>query len=211
MELTKDTYSYLMQFADDRTILNFLSTKKKFQDSFFFENVVRRKYKGMVKFKKDETWKNFYLKIIKFLSTTYENDKIYIEEVNVEKNIIYVGIIIENNTDLLNEDNEPDFYMIDFSEDEKEAIEKLYLHYIYLIDRTFNEIYDSFSNPNDEDDQTRPEDVYKNDLALPNNWKDKNIFTEKLKNNNLELKFDMSYPNRQYQTYDFILIKYIPS
>lgn len=39
MELTKDTYLYLTNFADDRTILNILSVNKKFNDPIFFQQI----------------------------------------------------------------------------------------------------------------------------------------------------------------------------
>jgi hypothetical protein len=37
MNLTKDTYEYLVGFADDRDIINMLSVNKKFNDGEFFK------------------------------------------------------------------------------------------------------------------------------------------------------------------------------
>ena len=59
MELNKDTYLYLAQFADDRTILNMLSVNKKFNDPEFFRQVMTRKYTLLIKYKGDEDWKSY--------------------------------------------------------------------------------------------------------------------------------------------------------
>ena len=39
MNLTKDTYEYLLNFAEDRDIINMLSVNKKFRDEEFFERI----------------------------------------------------------------------------------------------------------------------------------------------------------------------------
>ena len=69
MNLTKDMYEYLTNFADDRDILNMLSVDKKFSNDEFFRKVLERKYPLLLKFKKEnETHKKFYLKLIFYMS-----------------------------------------------------------------------------------------------------------------------------------------------
>jgi hypothetical protein len=49
-----------MNFADDKTILNMLSVNKKFNDSIFFEKIMKKRYPLLIKYKKKkETWKFF--------------------------------------------------------------------------------------------------------------------------------------------------------
>ena len=65
MELTKDIYLYLTRFADDKTILNMLSVNKKYNNEKFFEQVMRRKYPLLLKFKKPEqSWKQFFVGMV---------------------------------------------------------------------------------------------------------------------------------------------------
>jgi hypothetical protein len=42
MQFNKDVYEYLLNFADDRTIINMLSVNKKFNDPIFFEKLLKR-------------------------------------------------------------------------------------------------------------------------------------------------------------------------
>ena len=49
--LDKDTYEYLTNFADDRTILNMLAVNRKFNDDDFFRRVLQRKYPTLLEFK----------------------------------------------------------------------------------------------------------------------------------------------------------------
>jgi len=71
--LPKDVYEYLANFADDKTIINMLSVNKKFNDPVFFERIFKRKYPLLIPFKTDyETWKEFYLKMIKYISLLEE-------------------------------------------------------------------------------------------------------------------------------------------
>ncbi len=73
MNLTKDTYEYLANFADDKDIVNMLSVNKKFNDPIFFERIFKRKYPLLVKFKNEnETWKHFYLNMIKHIAMLQE-------------------------------------------------------------------------------------------------------------------------------------------
>jgi len=74
MNLSKDAYEYLMNFADDRTILNMLMVNKKFFSEDFFERVMRRKYPLLVEFKKkDDAWKKHFVKMVYGISKLEEN------------------------------------------------------------------------------------------------------------------------------------------
>ena len=73
MNLTKDTYEYLTNFADDRDIVKMLSVNKQFADPIFFERIFKRKYPLLIKFKDENgTWKNFYLKMVKSIAKLQE-------------------------------------------------------------------------------------------------------------------------------------------
>lgn len=89
MEIGKDVYAYLANFADDQTILNMISVNKKFNDPKFFEKIMKRKYPLLIPFKdikdnkipdikssfeekKEETWKQFYLKMVYYISKLQE-------------------------------------------------------------------------------------------------------------------------------------------
>lgn len=73
MELTKDTYLYLTQFADDRTILNMLSVNKKYNNEQFFKQVMERKYPLLIEFKKPEqSWKQFFISMVYCISKIEE-------------------------------------------------------------------------------------------------------------------------------------------
>ena len=84
----KDVYEYLANFADDKTIVNMLSVNKKFNDPVFFERIFKRKYPLLIAFKKDdETWKQFYLKMVKAISLLKEKyDFPYIASPNFNPN-----------------------------------------------------------------------------------------------------------------------------
>lgn len=99
MELSKDTYLYLTQFADNRTILNMLSVNKKFNDDMFFEQVMKRKYPLLISQKQNyETWKHFFLKNIYYISKIEEQYGIpYIPTtLNIPKTMYKSGDIIYN-------------------------------------------------------------------------------------------------------------------
>ena len=106
MNLTKDTYEYILNFADDKEIINMLLVNKKFagklSDDGFFERIVERRYPLLVEFKeKDESWKHFYLRMIKYiylLKEKYGIPYLHIEKYNPEaffkKNDANGGILI---------------------------------------------------------------------------------------------------------------------
>jgi hypothetical protein len=73
MNLTKDTYEYLMNFADDRDIINMLSVNKKFSDEAFFKRVLLRKYPLLIAFRKEgESWKNLFVRMVYYISKLKE-------------------------------------------------------------------------------------------------------------------------------------------
>jgi Ankyrin repeats (3 copies) len=72
MNIPKDVYEYLTNFADDKTILNMLSTNKEFSDEIFFERVLRRKYPFLMAFKKDQTWKKLYIRMAYYIAKLEE-------------------------------------------------------------------------------------------------------------------------------------------
>ena len=73
MNLTKDSYEYLLNFADDKDILNMLSVNKKFRDEEFFEKILKRKYPDTLQYKGDyESYRSFFIKTIYYLSKLKE-------------------------------------------------------------------------------------------------------------------------------------------
>lgn len=73
MEISKDVYLEIAKVSDNRTILNMLSTNKKFNDPIFFQELVNRKYPSLLPFKKEgENWKHFYLRIVKYTAKLEE-------------------------------------------------------------------------------------------------------------------------------------------
>lgn len=77
MEVTKDVYEYMTNFADDKTILNMLSVNRKFNDPIFFERVMMRKYPLLIEFKKEnESWKEFFIRMVYAIAKLEEETKI---------------------------------------------------------------------------------------------------------------------------------------
>ena len=81
MYLTKDTYEYLLNFTDDRTIINMLSTNKKLSQKLnvddFFKQLLKKRYPFLLEFKKEnETFKQFYLREIYYIAKIEEKYKI---------------------------------------------------------------------------------------------------------------------------------------
>ena len=73
MNLTKDTYEYLLNFAEDRDIINMLSVNRKFNDEKLFEKIVKRKYADLLAYKeKDESWKRFFIRLVYYVSRLHD-------------------------------------------------------------------------------------------------------------------------------------------
>ena len=68
MSLPRDVYLYLMNFADDRTILNMLSVNKQFNDPKFFKRILENRYPVTLQFKGEhQSWKDYYLEVIAYI------------------------------------------------------------------------------------------------------------------------------------------------
>ena len=75
MNLDKDTYEYILNFLDDKDIVNMLSVNRKFNNEKLYERVLRKKYPLLVKFKKEnekETSRHLFLRMIKYISLIIE-------------------------------------------------------------------------------------------------------------------------------------------
>ena len=78
MNISKDVYEYLTQYADNRTILNMLSVNREFRDDSFFAKVIRRKYPELIIFKREhQTWKSFFLELVHDLESIKESGATY--------------------------------------------------------------------------------------------------------------------------------------
>ncbi len=87
MNLTKDTYEYILNFADDREILNMLSVNKKFRNEELFEKVLKRKYPELLQYKKDESFQDFFIKMIFYIS--YLKEKFDIPYFGMDPKYLY--------------------------------------------------------------------------------------------------------------------------
>lgn len=86
----KDVYLSIAKNADDRTILNMLCVNKKFSDPEFFKQVFQTKYPFLIKFKKEEeSWKEFYVKMIFYISKIEERGFPYIPSENYDPRVYY--------------------------------------------------------------------------------------------------------------------------
>ena len=74
MELPKDVYEYLTNFADDRDILNMLSVNRQFNfDDEIFRRVMQRKYPLLIRYRNEnETWKSLFIRMVYYLSELKE-------------------------------------------------------------------------------------------------------------------------------------------
>lgn len=77
MNIPKDVYEYLANFADDKTILNMLAVNKKFNDPIFFERIMKRKYPLLLKMKpRKMDFKHFFLTMIHYIAKLEEEYKL---------------------------------------------------------------------------------------------------------------------------------------
>ncbi len=73
----KDVYEYMMNFADDRTLLNMLSVNKQFRDENFFKKVMERRYPLLIEYRKEgETWRHLFIRMVVYLSELWEKYQI---------------------------------------------------------------------------------------------------------------------------------------
>ena len=88
----KDIYSYIVNLADDRDVINMLSVNRKFNDDMYFKAVLEKRYPLLIKHKeKDETYKYFYLKMVKYMAKLWEEYEIpYIPVKNFDPAYMYL-------------------------------------------------------------------------------------------------------------------------
>ena len=73
----KDIYEYIVNLADDRDVINMLSVNRKFNDDSYFKKILEKRYPLLLNFKTEsETYKQFYLKMVKYMALLWENYKI---------------------------------------------------------------------------------------------------------------------------------------
>lgn len=71
--LPKDVYLHLTEFADDRTVIQMLSTNKNYNDPKFFKRILERKYPTLLRYKKKkENWRQFYIRMVFYMSKLKE-------------------------------------------------------------------------------------------------------------------------------------------
>ena len=97
----KNIYENIINFADNRTILNMLSVNKKFNDPIFFEKVIDRKYHLLKQFKeKNESWRQFFVKMAYYIAKLEEEYDIpYIPSRNYNPEEFYEENNYEDNDD----------------------------------------------------------------------------------------------------------------
>ncbi len=101
----KDIYEYIVNLADDRDVINMLAVNRKFNDDSYFKKILEKRYPLLLRFKKDETYKQFYLKMVKYMALLWEkyqipyipgkdfNPKYFYEK--FDKNGIYTIVLLE--------------------------------------------------------------------------------------------------------------------
>ncbi len=73
----KDIYEYIVNLADDRDVINMLAVNRKFNDDSYFKKILEKRYPLLLRFKIDnETYKQFYLKMVKYMALLWEKYQI---------------------------------------------------------------------------------------------------------------------------------------
>ena len=87
----KDIYSYIMSLAEDRDVVNMLSVNRKFSDDLYFKKILEKRYPLIVRSKlKNESYKLFYLRTIKYLAKLWEEFAIpYIPVIEFNPSDVY--------------------------------------------------------------------------------------------------------------------------
>jgi hypothetical protein len=73
--MNKDVYEYLLNFADDKTVISMLSVNRQFRDDKLFERILKRKYPYLASifFKPDNmNWKEYYIRQVYYMSRLNE-------------------------------------------------------------------------------------------------------------------------------------------
>lgn len=92
--MNKDVYEHLMNFSDDKDVLNMLSVNKKFSDESFFKKVLMKRYPFLLKYKtEDVSWRKFYISMIYYIASMKEKypnaDSFNPENINKEDMICF--------------------------------------------------------------------------------------------------------------------------
>jgi hypothetical protein len=94
MYLTKDTYEYLLNFCDDKTIINMLSVNKKFNNDNIYERVFKLRYLFLINCKKNnETWKKLFVRIVHFIEKLDEYNRRLVFSLSLNPEWLYNHII----------------------------------------------------------------------------------------------------------------------
>ncbi len=89
MILSKDIYEYLLNFVDDKDVINMLLVNKKFCNEELFERELRRRYPLLTRFKKEKSWRDFYISTIYHLEKLKSLDIPYVKIYDFNPENIY--------------------------------------------------------------------------------------------------------------------------
>ena len=80
--LPRDVYLLMTKYQNDKDVINMLSVNKTYNNSVFFQQIFKQRYPYLVQYKKGrESWKEFYLRMIFYLS--YLKEKRDVDYINV--------------------------------------------------------------------------------------------------------------------------------
>ena len=69
----KDVYLMMTDYSSDQDVINMLSVNKTYNDPIFFQRIISKRYPNLLKLKREkESWKNFYLRMLSYLSLLKE-------------------------------------------------------------------------------------------------------------------------------------------
>ena len=208
MILSKDIYEYLLNFVENKDVINMLSVNKKFRNEELFERELRRRYPLLVRFKREKSWKEnflstiFYLEKLKGLSIHYIQiydfnpesiyrrwkSTYYKEDIEIEMDIYYKEI------------TDRDFHTIGYKKKKNNRYEiekKLYkgssLSFAGIEDNYYNEIMIDFPDV----------DIKKGEIWLAFEAENDLDYASKLYSNKDEAIMAL------YKRYTFIINKFI--
>ena len=73
MKLTKDTYEYVLNFADDKDVINMLSVNKKFRNEEIFKKIMKKRYPLLLYYKTvDGSYQALFIEMIFYISKLKE-------------------------------------------------------------------------------------------------------------------------------------------
>ena len=88
----KDLDRHLAKYVNDKDVLNMIVNKRYLElfDEQFFHNLLILKYPLLIRFKKEETWKEFYIKMVYYMSKLKEEFNFpYIPAINYDPKLVY--------------------------------------------------------------------------------------------------------------------------